>query len=407
MSERLQRLLGGPHLRELRMRLRSRYERGIEAGVLTLTGLSEMERSVLAGLLGLRVRRAASMRIDIEDLDTALRNAGLAASMRDALEMLDGTIANRAAERVASNAQWDSVRAGCEARLAALLSDAKGLGLLKRLARGDPHTGAALCDAARSVLRRLPAAGIARSRLAAEALGDAHALDQGRAVATLVLSVLRQGSGGEMDEDAQPGESTRTVWAEAGVLVNELARPALFLNLPVCGGTVSGQPSYLSLRELLRAPPRWDVAGRTVFVCENPNLVAIAADALGARCAPLACTDGMPAAAQRSLLTQLAAAGAQLRYHGDFDWAGLRIGNWVMRRFKARPWRYEVQDYLAAIAEPVNGARSLATGQTEAGWDAELAATMQSHGRAVDEEAVADALLFDLADYVAKDSTKV
>jgi hypothetical protein len=28
----------------------------------------------------------------------------------------------------------------------------------------------------------------------------------------------------------------------------------------------------------------------------------------------------MPAAAQRCLLSQLAQAGAQLCYHGDFDW---------------------------------------------------------------------------------------
>ena len=70
-------------------------------------------------------------------------------------------------------------------------------------------------------------------------------------------------------------------------------------------------------------------------VCENPNLVAIAADALGTRCAPLVCTDGMPAAAQRCLLSQLATAGAQTFYHGDFDWPGLHIGNYVMREYGA------------------------------------------------------------------------
>ena len=94
-----------------------------------------------------------------------------------------------------------------------------------------------------------------------------------------------------------------------------LARPVLFLNLTVqnqLGG--SGEPGYLSLHALLRAPPLWDVAGRAIFVCENPDLVAIAADALGVECAPLACTDGMPAAAQRTLLMQLSAAGARLHY---------------------------------------------------------------------------------------------
>ena len=115
-------------------------------------------------------------------------------------------------------------------------------------------------------------------------------------------------------------ETAREIWAGAGILVNELARPVLFLNLPVQNQLAgSGEPGYLSLRALLRAPPLWDVAGRAIFVCENPNLVAIAADTLGINCAPLVCTDGMPAAAQRTLLMQLSAAGACLHYHGDFD----------------------------------------------------------------------------------------
>jgi len=38
----------------------------------------------------------------------------------------------------------------------------------------------------------------------------------------------------------------------------------------------------------------------------------------------------MLAAAQRTLLMQLRRAGATLRYHGDFDWPGIAIGNVVM-----------------------------------------------------------------------------
>ena len=398
MSERLQRLLGGPQLSELRARLRRRYERGADSGIVILTRLSEIERAALAGLLGLPLRRAASMRVDIDALNAALRNGGLAGSLREALEILDGTITNQVAERAASDAQWDRLRSTPEPRLALLLADAKGLGLLKRLARGDAQTGAGLCQAAQAVLRCLPAAGIARSRLAAETLGDAHALDQGRSVAALVLAVLRQQRRQDVEDDAQVDETGRATWADAGVLVNELARPALFLNLPAMDGVAApGKPGYLSLRELLRTPPRWDVAGRTVFVCENPNLVAIAADALGARCAPLACTEGMPAAAQRTLLAQLAAAGARLHYHGDFDWPGLRIGNWVMRQFAAQPWRFLAQDYLLASPGADARLRTLGAGKFDADWDAALASAMQSRGRAIDEEAVAENLLGDLA----------
>ncbi|MEZ5704819.1 MAG: DUF2399 domain-containing protein [Burkholderiaceae bacterium] len=63
------------------------------------------------------------------------------------------------------------------------------------------------------------------------------------------------------------------------------------------------------LRRLVRTPPDWEVADQIIYVCENPNIVSIAADRLGAACAPLVCTDGMPAAAQRVLLKQLSDAG--------------------------------------------------------------------------------------------------
>ena len=202
---------------------------------------------------------------------------------------------------------------------------------------------------------------------------------------------------GAPDADA-PEEDDRTLWARAGVLVNELARPALLLNLPMEGGGTfagrAGEPAYAALRQLLRSPPRLAVAGRTVYVCENPNLVAIAADRLDARCAPLVCTDGMPAAAQRTLLTQLVESGAELAYHGDFDWPGLRIAAFVMRSFKARPWRFGVDDYRAYV--PSSPAQEPVGTPTSSFWDPALAIAMHERGLAIPEEAVAATLLLDL-----------
>ena len=264
----------------------------------------------------------------------------------------------------------------------------------------------------------LPAGGIARSQLAAETLGDAHALDQGRPVASLVLAVWRSvpaAADEEPDPDgtmpagrvAQPQERTREVWAQAGVLVNELARPALFLNLPSSDGTATGEPAYASLRRLVRSPPAWDVAGRCVHVCENPNLVAIAADRLGRDCLPLVCTDGMPAAAQRCLLSQLVRAGAELAYHGDFDWPGLRIGNHVMRRFGARPWRYGARDYAAAVRQASGSPHPLAGDPVDASWDGELTPTMRDTGISVAEEASASMLLRDLAPPITSRNNRI
>jgi hypothetical protein len=62
--------------------------------------------------------------------------------------------------------------------------------LIKRLARQRPPAAAQLCRRAEVVLQRLPANGITRSQLAADALVDAHALDNGQRAATLVLAVL-------------------------------------------------------------------------------------------------------------------------------------------------------------------------------------------------------------------------
>jgi hypothetical protein len=290
----------------------------------------------------------------------------------------------------------------------------------------------------------LPARGVPLARLAAEVLGDSHALDAGQAVATLVLRSCAA------DTLLDPDERIRDQWVRLGITVNELARPVLILNLRASGdspgaaisraaasggafspGTSSqttgaaspqttgaacpqaaapqatstqlscrtpggaAEPVHLSLRTLLRDPPAWDVQGRDVFVCENPAIVAIAADALGASCAPLICTDGMPAAAQRTLLAQLARHGARLRYHGDFDWAGLAVGNFVMRTFNATPWRFRAEDYLAAC--PDRGSTLNVAGRVEAAWDAGLSAAMAQRLIVVHEEAVVESLLADLA----------
>jgi uncharacterized protein (TIGR02679 family) len=190
------------------------------------------------------------------------------------------------------------------------------------------------------------------------------------------------------------------VWARAGVLVNELARPALFLNLPVRHrervANPLGEPGYASLRLLLRSPPAWAVDGSEVFICENPNLLAIAAQQLGERCAPLVCTDGMPAAAQRTLLAQLADAGARLKYHGDFDWPGLQIGNHVIRVCGARSWRFGATDYQHALGCASHAEHRLAGMPVAASWDALLAPAMQARGLALAEEGLAAVLLQDL-----------
>ena len=219
-----------------------------------------------------------------------------------------------------------------------------------RLARSPGPSATRWVAQADAVLQRLPAAGLARAQLAAQALGDAHALDRGAPVATLVLAALRNAhrrgnpaapdlvpdddSGTAGNPAADAPERERELWAAAGMLVNELV-----------------------------------------------------------------CTDGMPAAAQRVLLLQLAAAGATLHYHGDFDWPGLCIANQVLALCGGgahwRPWRFSAADYQHACQ--TGAARPLAGAPALAHWDGSPTDAMASAGQAIDEAALADGLLGDLA----------
>jgi uncharacterized protein (TIGR02679 family) len=406
-DDRLQRQLGGAHLARLRKRLRQRFEHAALEGILDsfrIGGLAPVEHAALAALQGSPPRFSSSIQVDVARIDAALIGVGLADSLRDLLERLDGPIAHVPSERDRTAVLWTEAVASCtHGALATLVQTPAGIGLLRRLSNRDPQKAAELLRLTTAVLQHLPAHGLTRARLAAEVLGNAHALDSGQPMATLVLAVWRQSlptASPQRDELELRGNNTRDIWAKAGVLVNELARPALFLNLPVQGPAAHryclGEPDYLSLRALLRSPRCWDVGGRDVFVCENPNLLAIAADCLGVRCAPLVCTDGMPAAAQQELLAQLMQAGARLHYHGDFDWAGVRIGNYVVREYGARPWRFGATDYVDAVqAAPALELR-LEGPEANASWDEALAPAMRNHRLPIPEEGVARKLLPDL-----------
>lgn len=399
--ERLRRLLGGPELIRLRGRLRARFEKGVARNEFTLIGLATAERRTLAGLLGRPVgTHADSMRVRVSDLDAALLHAGVAGTLREALEALDGPIHDLKAARTAQEEAWSALCASVEhPQLRALIEDPVGGSLLKRFAGSDPRRAAQLLESVGRVIGRLPERGQPLAHLAAAELGDAHALDAGRPVATLVLRAFGLG------QSAVDGERAREQWARLGITVNELAAPVLCLNLPAAGNavaasvartaTVSGEPIHLTLRMLLRDPPAWDVSGRRVYVCENPSILSMASDRLGADSAPLICTNGMPAAAQQTLLRQLVARGASLTYHGDFDWAGIRIGNFVMRELHASAWRFSVRDYNAACTGSTG---TLPEGERiEAVWDTRLAAEMSAQRKAIHEESVGATLIADLS----------
>ena len=84
-----------------------------------------------------------------------------------------------------------------------------------------------------------------------------------------------------------------------------------------------------------------------------------------------------------------------MRYHGDFDWGGLRIANVLFGRLPCSPWRFDTAAYRAAVA--TGPGRALTGAGTEAVWDSGLGAAMREAGRAVEEERVVDDLVADLS----------
>jgi uncharacterized protein (TIGR02679 family) len=231
------------------------------------------------------------------------------------------------------------------------------------------------------------------AELAALSTGDSHALDDGQPLASLIMALAADG---EIDD-------RRDIWASLGVLCDELSMPALTLNLMSCSAGIAaralclhaeaGEPYRLSTRQLLREMPVFDRAEHTtVYVCENPTVVAAAARRLGPRSAPIVCTEGQPRTACRLLLKRLTESGIALAYHGDFDWPGIQIANVIFRRHGFTPWRFTAADYRRE-----SGSLSLNGAPVEALWDSELSPAMINIGHAIHEEQLLETLLIDLS----------
>lgn len=228
-------------------------------------------------------------------------------------------------------------------------------------------------------------------------------LDAGTPLGGLVLQAAAAVAG--TDEAPTSAAGRRALWREVGIDCDALSSDVLVLGVRPRDGWIAeqlrrsadaGEPRRLTLREVKRAVLRVD-PGTTVHVCENPSVVEAAADALGGRCAALVCAEGVPSTAALELLRGLAAGGARLLAHADFDWAGLRIVGQLAAVVGASPWRMGVTDYRAGSAASPSGPILGAVGAASAGWDAELVAAMRENGRAVLEEHVLTALLDELS----------
>lgn len=414
VGDRLWDVFGGEPLARLRSRLVQKLSRGRPlTGQVRIDNPSQAERTAIDGLLGRTSNGSGSITVPLERLETTLAQSGLADNLSEAVEAIEGPVPNRRVQRQQQAEAWQSIFDALADNLPSdsprhdWLEQLQNTGLLRRVSGGDLDKARRLLEQAVHVIDHLPNRGITRPVLAACAIGDSHALDPGHPVAALVaraIPLINQGTGDALsDDDAylSDPEPRRAAWESVGVFENDLTRAALVLNLPANEQSLTGQvlglhaaqgePCRLTLGQLERHPVRLDC--NRVYVCENPSVLTVAAGRLGRRCPPMICTDGQPGTAVRRLLQIAAEDEVELRYHGDFDWGGIRIANLVIGQYHAIPWQFDSASYQATIR---HATKSLAGQPVDAEWDPELTRHMAEHGLAVHEEAVVEDLMNDL-----------
>ena len=385
------------------------------SGVVLLDGLDRDERRAVAGLLG-RPLTAARIRVDLAELDERLRSVRDGQGVIAIAEDLRGPLVDRPASRLAARQGRAAVWAA--ARDALDRCDLAGQGWTERwleelrstgtIARIDFDHAATLLVRAVQTLTALPLLNgtvdrIGRTELASQVSGSSHGLDDGQMLAGLVLRGIAQ-----MTERTYPASAAerRALWESAGVMSDEISTTVLTLGMrppgvhPLAAGvrarSEANCETHLSLRDLRRIDT-WVTSGAEVFVCENPRVLEAAMDEGASKA--MVCTAGNPRIVVNSLLVQLAAGGAHLRYRGDFDWPGIGIANRIIETHGASPWRMGAGDYEEAIAQAGTAIDDLPTldgRPLEAVWDPELSPLMVEIGRVVHEEALLGLLVADL-----------
>jgi len=404
---RLRALFEQPGLRWIMLRLAERLSRGRPlSGLIANAQATAGERRALDDLLGRRSTTGSRLSLELALLEQTVISAGLANSLQDAVSACLGPIENKRALAERRRDEWerllDSARRRCSSRdeLVAWVDALGRDGTLKRLSRAEIAAASNLMASAWRVISRPASPEILLANLAAECAGDSHALDRGQPLATLCLRAIAvmHGIDGQLNASAR-----RKAWAAMGVIIDDLSAPVLTFNLRAAAGSSleqllslyrqQGQPAFLTYRQLqnreLFTP--LDPAMRTVYICENPSIVSSAAREIGHHCRPLICTNGQPNSTAHLLLSQLRQAGAELCCHADFDWAGLRIVDHLVREHSAIPWRMKVEDYRAA-----SGTVPLEPQPFTAMWSPELPDAIRAAGYAIFEEQILYSLLSDL-----------
>lgn len=366
-------------------------QRGLTpVGRVAVSGLDRASRHAVAGMLGRRVL-TDRVQVDLAELDRFLRERSGVGGLRDVVEAVRGEpLTDRAALRSARSASREVPFAAARDWLAAhpepalpwaheWLASLRRTGYLSR--RRDP---ASLMERALEILSERFASAdaaqvVSRADLAARICGDAHALDDDRPLAHLVLRGLATAFAVE-----PPGSAAerRAMWEWVRVQADSVS--ATCLTFGVRDGL-----AHLTPWELERSPVRI-TSGTVVLVCENPRVLEAFAqrrpDVIAVS------TAGEPNLVTLDVLRALRDGGADLRYHGDFDWPGIAIANRLVRALDVRPWQMTAADYRSAVGE-LPDRLELAGPPVIPDWSADLGRAMSELRVVVHEESVLESLL--------------
>jgi uncharacterized protein (TIGR02679 family) len=382
--------------------IRQRLEtRGVDnRGRIGLPPLDAASRRTLAALID----RPPTAQVDLARVEAGLVRLGVGHDLLAALAALGFTVSLETAQRRAEVAAGRAARAAARAEAATWpepwaeewIEAVVRSGGVRRL---DREAAVGLVRRCRRVLDAVDQraaradAPLSRTDLAAQLLGDAHALDTGSRLEVAVSRalVLR----------AAPTEA-RDAWEGAGVHPDLTSGPVLTWNLPLVAGaglapvaesaTGRGVPVHLT-RMALEAHPVRTAPGAEVLVVENPRIVEAAAQRSSPRA--LVSAGGSPSGAVQLLVRQLLDAGATVRYHGDFDTAGLVLCA-RMAAIGVLPWRMSADDYRAALVAADADGVTLPVDPSPpppTPWDPALHDAFASDGRVVHEERLLPGLL--------------
>ncbi len=357
----------------------------------------------LSSLLG---TRTAPRRLSLLQIEAALAARGVADDLASALGRLGFAPSTTADERRLNRSLTDAARRMIR-EVAATWSEewapvwAEEVIASGALRRFTPTDVARITSDVRRLVDRDRSILVSRAHVAASIFGSSHALDAGTRREAIARRALQHAFTIGHRTSRSDQRDARDIWEAAGILIDRVSAPVLTWRLPVEGtspvaklchtASDAGLPVHLSLIAL-QTHPVAVLPGCPVLVVENPQVL----EAAVVRDAPwcVIAANGNPSTTVTTLVQQLVASGANVRYHGDFDSPGIAICR-RMSDIGAAPWEMNALAYRRALARAETDMLELLADTGEPGptpWDPPLSPEFAARRLVIHEEYLIDEL---------------